>query len=331
MKSLCASIFQSLRCVALVGAVFAAAFSPAAMAQANYPDKPIRFIVPFPPGGGADKLARALAQKLESQLKTSVVVEHKGGGNGNVALDFLAKAPGDGYTIAMTLTDHIVLNPALFDKLTYDPIKDFAPVALLTSTPFVLAVEAKAGPASFDSMIAAAKKQPESVSIGTSGANTRLTIEQLQKRAGTKFTNVPYQGVAQGMPDLMGGRLTIWVGSIPTLRSHIEGGRVRGIAITSLSRSPVLPNVPTVHESGFPEFEAVSWFGVIAPSATPSVIVDRLNAEINIALKSAEFRTTMEADGALILGGTSAHFQEVLKTDIARIGKIAKEAGVKAN
>lgn len=296
-----------------------------------YPEKPIRLLVPFPPGGGADRVARALTKKLEQTMQASFVIENRGGANGTIALDAVAKSPADGYTLALTLTDHIALNPAMSDKLPYDTFKDFAPVALVASYPFVIAANSLGGPVSMVRALESAKAAPESLAIGFPSANARLAIEQLQRRAGVKLNVIPYRGIAQGLPDLIGGRLAFWIGTSATLRTHIEGGKVQGLAITSAKRSPALPDVPTVAELGFPGFETVSWYGVLAPAKTSPAIIATLNAQINAALNSPEVRAAFEADGATILGGSSDRLLETLRSDTKTLGALVRELGLKAD
>lgn len=295
----------------------------------GYPDKPIRLLVPFPLGGGSHKVARTLTKKLEELMKVSFVVENKGGANGSIALDALAKSPADGYTLALTLTDHIALNPALFEKLPYDPMKDFAHVALITSYPFVYSVDAGAAPATMAQAIAAAKASPGSTPIGFPSANARIGIEQLQRRAGVELTVVPYRGFGQGMPDLLGGRITFWIGTSATMRGYIDGGKVRGLAVTSSKRLSAMPDIPTIAELGYPGYETVSWYGLLAPAKTPKAIVAKLNAQVNAALQSPEVPAAFEADGATLLGGTPEKFTETLRSDIKTLGVLAKTLGLK--
>lgn len=301
-----------------------------AFAQGDaYPSKPIRLIVPFPPGGGGDKLARTLAPKLEELLKTSVVIENKGGGNGNIALQSVATAPADGYTIGLTIMDQIALSSSLYEKLPFDPVRDFAPVGLVVSTPYVFTVETKSGAANLAAAVTKAKKDPGGVTIGYPTVSVRLATEMLQRQAGAKFNTIPYRGIAQSMPDLLGGRLDFWAGTTVTMRSFIEAGKVRGVAITSAKRSPALPGVPTVAESGYPGFELVTWYGIVAPAGTPKPVIDKLNAQLNSALNSPDIRSKMEADGALVLGGAPDRLAQVLKDDMARLGSLIKQAGIK--
>lgn len=304
-------------------------FSPA-HAETSYPDKPIRLIVPFPPGGGGDKLARMLAPTLETLLNTGIVIDNRGGGNGNIALQAVAKSAPDGYTLGLTLTDHLALSPSLYDKLAYDPVKDFASIGLIASTPYVFTVDTKNGAGSLASLVASAKKDPGTISIGYPTVSPLLATSLLEKQSGTKFNLIPYRGIAQGMPDMLGGRLDVWVGTSVTMRGFIDGGKVRGIAVTSAQRSPALPDVPTIAESGFPGFELVTWYGIVAPAGTSPAIVAKLNAKLNEALQTKELQAKLEADGALILGGPPEKFSQALSRDMARLGPLVKVAGIKA-
>ncbi|MBE2242688.1 MAG: tripartite tricarboxylate transporter substrate binding protein [Burkholderiaceae bacterium] len=303
----------------------------AALAAVAYPSKSIRLLVPFPPAGGADRVTRTLTRKLEQTMGATFVIENKGGANGTIALDTLAKAPADGYTLCLTLTDQPALNPALFDKPSYDTFRDFATVSLIASYPFVPAPAADSGLTSMKQAIDAVRASPESVSVGFPSANARPGLEQLQRRARARFNVTPYQGIALGMPDLIGGRLGIWIGTSATLRSHIEGGTVRGLAITAAKRLPSLPDVPSVTELGFPGFETVSWYGLLAPAATPRSIVSTLNARVNEALASPEVRSAFEQDGATLLGGNPERFHQGLRADTQSLGAPAKELSLNAD
>lgn len=313
--------------LALIGVMGTATLARAQ--PGTYPDKPIRLVVPFPAGGGGDKLARTLAPKLEELLKASVVIDNRGGGNGIIALQAVSSAAPDGYTIGLAIMDHIALSQALYDKLPFDPVRDFTPVGLVVSTPYVFTVEAKSGPANLASAIAKAKKDPGGVSIGYPTVSVRLATEMLQRQSGAKFNTIPYRGIAQGMPDLLGGRVDFWAGTTVTMRSFIDGGKLRGVAITSAQRSPALPNIPTIAESGYPGFELVTWYGIVAPAGTPKPIVDKLNRELNAALRAPDIRAKLEADGAIVLGGSPAQLAQLLKDDITRLSPMIKQAGIK--
>ncbi len=312
----------------LVSAAGVAGATPALAQGDAYPSRPVRLIVPFPPGGGGDKLARTMAPRLEALLKTTLIIENKGGGNGNIALQAVATAPADGYTVGLAIMDHIALSPFLYDKVPFDPVRDFAPIGMVVSTPYVFAVETRTGAADLAAAIARAKKNPGSVSVGYPTVSVRLATEMLQRQAGAAFNTIPYRGIAQGMPDLIGGRLDFWAGTTVTMRGLIDSGKVRGVAITSARRSPALPDVPTIAESGYPGFELVTWYGLVAPAGTPATIVDKLNRQLNAALATPDIRKRLEADGALVLGGPPDRLGQAIRDDMARLGPMIKQAGI---
>ncbi|WP_281081856.1 tripartite tricarboxylate transporter substrate-binding protein [Variovorax paradoxus] len=223
----------------------------------------------------------------------------------------------------------MALSPSLYDKLAFDPVKDFQPIGLIASTPYVFTVDAASGAAHLAAAIAKAKKEPGSVSIGYPTVSPLLATELLQKQSGAKFNLIPYRGIAQGMPDMLGGRLDAWVGTSVTMRGFIDGGKVRGIAVTSAQRSPALPGVPTIAESGFPGFELLTWYGIVAPAGTPAAIVAVLNARLNETLRTPDVRARLEADGALILGGAPEQLSRALRADMDRLGPLIKAAGIK--
>jgi len=301
-----------------------------AMAQ-GYPAKPIKFIVPFPPGGGTDNLTRLVATKLTDTLQWTVVVENKPGAGGNLALDTTAKAPADGYTLVMAQTDNVVLNPLLYSKLTYDPVKDLIPVGLVASGPAVLVVRADSPYKTLADVIAAAKAQPGRLTFASPGTGTvaHLISELWQKSSGMKLTHVPYRGMSQALPDLIGGQVDMYMGSIPTLQSHIQGGKVRALGVTTAKRSPVLPNVPTYTESGIAGVELASVWGVMAPAGTPADVVNRVNAAVNQMLQQPDTRNKILASGADILGSTPKEMGDLYAADRARLAPVVRDSGTK--
>ena len=304
--------------------------SGAAMAQA-YPSRPIKLIVPFPAGGGTDIIAREVANKVATQQGWTVVVDNKPGSGGNLGVDAAAKAAPDGYTIVLGQTSNLAINPTLYAKLPYNPLKDLAPVGLVASSPLVLCVATDSPFKTLADVIAAAKAKPEAINYASSGSGTvaHLAVEQFQKTAGIKLTHVPYKGAAQGATDLIGGQIQLYMSSIPTLIGHIRNGKMRAIAVTSDKRVNDLPNVPTVAESGFKGFEAVTWFGIAGPAAMPKDTVSKLNGAFNKALQDAEVKKKLEGQGADVLGGTPEQFAKLIQDDIARWGKVVKESGAK--
>jgi len=320
-----------VRVARLLVAVIAAAMAPIAAAQ-DYPGtKPIRLIVPFPPGGGTDIFARVIGKKLSETAKWVVIIDNKPGAGGNLGMDAVAKSRPDGYTIGLGQTSNLAINPTLYTKLPYDPLKDLVPIVLVADAPLVLVVPATSPYKTLADLIAAAKAKPGGITFGSPGNGTvaHLTGELLQGAAGVKFQHIPYKGSSQAITDLIGGRVQSYMASIPTALSHIKGGKLRALAVTSSKRVATLPDVPTIAEAGYKGFDANTWFGLVAPKGTPAAIVEQINAEVNKVLKLPDVRETFAAEGGGPLGGTSQAFAELLKVDIAKWGKVVKDSGIK--
>ncbi len=301
-----------------------------AFAQA-WPSKPIRLIVPFPPAGGTDVLSRALAQAISSTTGWTFVVDNRPGAGGNIGLDAAAKSAADGYTIAMGQTANLAVNPALYAKMPFDPVKDFAPVALVSSQPLILVVGANAPYKSLKDLVDAAKAAPGKLNMASPSNGTMGHIggEMFQRRAGIKLTHVPYKGAGAAVADLMGGSVDCYFGNSQAVGGLVAGGRVRAIAVTSPKRLASLPDTPTVAESGYPGFEAATWSGVVAPAGTPRALVDRLNAEVNRALGVAEMARKLAEDGSTPLGGTPQQFADFIRSEVAKWGAVVREAGIR--
>lgn len=316
-------------CAAFLGLAAVGVPHGAVQAQTAYPAKPIRLIVPFPPGGGTDMIARAVAQKVADQNKWSVIVDNRPGAGGNLGVDAVAKADPDGYTLVMGQTSNLAINPTLYKKLPYDPLKDLTPVALVSSSPIVMAVPVNSRFKTFADVVAASKGKPDALTLGYSGNGTvaHLAGELAENAAGIQLRHIPYKGAAQAMTDLMGGQIDLYMSSVPTLLGHVRNGKLKVIAITSAQRSAQLPDVPTLAESGFKGFEAVTWFGVLAPAGTPAAIVAQLNKAINQALKQPDVADKLRSEGGEILGGTSEQFSALLRTEVPRWSKIVKDSG----
>jgi tripartite-type tricarboxylate transporter receptor subunit TctC len=297
----------------------------------DYPSKPIRVFVPFPAGGGTDVIAREITQRLTQTLKWTFVLENKPGSGGNLGVDAAAKAPADGYTLALGQSSNLSVNPTLYSKMPYDSLKDLTPIALVASAPLLLVVSADSPYKSLADIVAAGKAKPGSLNFASAGNGTvaHLTIELLQKTAGTKFTHVPYKGASQAVTDLIGGQVQVYASSVPTLLGHIKNGKVRALAVTSAERITDLPQVPTVAESGYKGFESSTWFGFVGPAGIPQPVVAKLNTEINKALQSPELKQRLNEQGAMVLGGTPQQFAALIKSDIARWAPIIKESGAK--
>ena len=308
-----------------------ALFAGAANAQ-TYPAKPIRLIVPFPPGGGTDIAARTIANKLSDSVKWTFVVENKPGAGGNLGVEQAVKSPADGYTLVIGQTSNLAINPTLYVKLPYDPLKDLSPVALIVSAPVVLVVALNSRYASLGDLLAAAKADPGAVTFASPGNGTvsHLSGELLQRAAGVKLTHVPYKGASQALTDTLGGQVQSFMSSVPSALSQIKGGRLRAIAVTSAKRAPELPEVPTIAESGYKGFEASTWYGLLAPAGTPAAVVARLNAEVNRALGTPEVRQRLAAEGGEILGGSPEQFASFLRAEHAKWGRVVKESGARA-
>ena len=309
-----------------------AAFAAAAPAQ-DYPAKPIRLIVPFPPGGGTDIAARTVANKLSETLRWTFVIENKPGAGGNLGVEQAVKSPPDGYTLVIGQTSNLAINPALYAKLPYDPLKDLSPVALIVSAPVVLVVAANSPYKSLGDLVAAARRDPGAVTFASPGNGTvsHLAGELLQRASGVKFTHVPYKGAAQAMTDLLGGQVQSFMSSVPSALAQIKGGRLRAIAVTSAKRAAEMPEVPAIAESGYVGLDATTWYGLLAPAGTPAAVIKRLNAELNRVLEMPDVRQRLAAEGGEVLGGSPEGFASLLKADRAKWGRIVKESGAKVD
>jgi tripartite-type tricarboxylate transporter receptor subunit TctC len=301
------------------------------MAQADsYPQRPIKFIVPFPAGGGTDAMTRLLSHKLTQDNGWGFVVENKPGAGGNLALDQTAKAPADGLTLVMAQTDNVVLNPLLYKKLSYDPINDLRAVALVAAGPAVLVVSADAPYKTLSDIHQAAKARPGQLTFASPGTGTisHVISEAWQKSVGVKLSHVPYRGMSQAMPDLLGGRVDMYMGSVPTLISHIQSGKVRAIAVTTAERSQMIPNVPTYNEAGVKGVELASVWGVMVPAKTPDATVNKLNAAINKAISDPETKKKILDTGAQLVSGSSADMEKRYSADRNMLAPIVKSSGM---
>ncbi|BEP65008.1 tripartite tricarboxylate transporter substrate binding protein (plasmid) [Variovorax sp. V213] len=301
-----------------------------ALAQ-GYPTRPIRLVVPFPPGGGTDIIAREVANKVAAAEGWTIVIDNKPGSGGNIGVDAAAKATPDGYTLVLGQTSNLAINPSLYAKLPYDPVKDLAPVGLVASAPLVVVVSSASPYKKLADVVAAAKARPTALNYASSGNGTvaHLATEQFQKAAGVQFTHVPYKGASQGLTDLVGGQIQMYVSSVPTLIAQIKSGQLRALAVTSLQRNRDLPDVPTMAESGYKDFEAVTWFGVAGPAAMPKEVIGKLNAAFNKALATADVQKKLAAQGAEVVVGPPEKFASLIRTDGVRWGAIVKASGIK--
>jgi tripartite-type tricarboxylate transporter receptor subunit TctC len=304
--------------------------SAVAVAQ-PYPNRAIKVIIPFPAGGGTDIFARTVGQKLTENYKWTVVPENRPGAGGNLGIEAVSNSAADGYTIGLGQTSNLAINPTLYPKLPYEPSKDLTPITLVASSPLVIVVAANSPFKTFADIAAAAKAKPDQITYGSPGNGTvaHLGMELLQKTAGINLQHIPYKGSAQALTDIVGGQIQIYASSVPTAMGQIKDGRLRAIAVTSLKRSASLPETPTIAESGWPGFEAITWFGFVAPAKTPAPIIKELNANINSILKMPEVRSKLMGEGGEILGGTPEQFSALLNKDTARWARVIQDANVK--
>ena len=307
-----------------------AAFHGATLAQ-GYPVKPVRLIVPFPAGGATDIVARLVAQKLTESLGQQVIVDNRGGAGGTIGSDNAAKSPPDGYTLLMATSSTHAIAPSLYSKLPYDPVRDFSPVTLIASATILLAVHPSVPAKSVRELIAIAKKQPNALSFASSGNGgiSHLVGEHFKSVAGVQMLHVPYKGDTPALIDLVGGQVHLMFGTAVSFLPYVKTGRLNALAVTNAKRSPIVPNVPTVAESGLPGFEALQWFGIFVPAGTSKDVIARLNAEIVKALKLPDVRERLTSLGAEIVGGTPEQFAAFQKTDTAKWAKVVKESGAK--
>jgi tripartite-type tricarboxylate transporter receptor subunit TctC len=296
----------------------------------DYPDHPIRLLVPGAAGGGMDAVARMVANTIGETLKQPVVVENKPGAAGNIAVNQLAKSAPDGYTMVLGQTSQLAINPSLYGNLPYDPIKDFVPVLLLADAPNVVVVPASSPYRSLADVVAAAKKMPDGMDFATPGIGTvsHLAAELFARSAGIKLRHIPSRGANTALLDVAAGRIPLMLSSIPTALGLIKSGELRAIAVSALARNPVLPEVPTVAEQGYPGFNAGTWYGLLVPAGTPAAIVKRLNEAGNAALKSPAIAAQVQAEGGIVLGGSSAAFTDKLEIDNSKWSQVIKEAGL---
>ncbi len=319
--------------VCATGLALASALMHQAWAQA-WPEKAIRLIVPFPPGGGTDVMSRLIAEKLGPALNTAVVVDNRPGAGGNIGIDAAAKSAPDGYTLAMGQTSNLAINPTLYGKLTFNPLKDFTPVVLVATQPMVVIVANAAPWKTLGEMVAAAKAKPGALTMASAGNGTvgHLAGEMFARQAAIEFIHVPYKGASPALTDLMGGQVSLFFASAGAIAPQLAaGGKVRGLAVTSAKRLAKLPDIPTIAESGYPGFEATDWKGLVAPAGTPAAVVNRLNAEVVKILQSREALDRLATDGSEPIGGSPEYFAAFLKAQDTKWAKIVKESGAKVD
>ena len=308
-----------------------AMLSLASFAQSNYPTKPINFIVPYGAGGGADSRSRQIAQKMSVILKQPIIVDNKPGAGGNIGTEFISRAAPDGYTIGMGNFAPLAVNKTLFGNLRYDPETDLTPIILIEKGPLVLVVNPSSPYKTVQDIVAAAKAKPGMLtfSSGGIGGSHQLSAELFEQNAGIEMIHVPYKSGSAGLTDLMAGNVTMMFDQMYSAMPSIKADKLRAIAITSKKRSPLLPNIPSFAEVGYPKVEVLNWQGLIAPKGTPKAIIDRLNAAANEALQDPQLRELMLSQGNEIGGGSPAEFAALIKSESAKWGAVVKTANIK--
>jgi tripartite-type tricarboxylate transporter receptor subunit TctC len=301
-----------------------------AQAQA-YPNKPIRLMVPFPPGGSTDIVARIVAQKLGAQLGQSLVIENRGGAGGTIGTAVVAKAAPDGYSLVVGTTSTHVVAPSVYQKLDYDPVKDFAPISLVAVTPYLLVVNPAVKASTVRDLVELMKASPGKMNYASAGvgSTTHLAMEMLKSVSNTYALHIPYNGNGPAGTAVIAGQVEILFGSLPALLPHAKSGRVRALAVGTPKRSPSLPEVPTVAESGYPGFDASLWLAFMAPAGTPPALIDRLHKEIVIAVNAKETSEALDKAGAEPLTSTPAELAAMIREGVSKYAKVVKAAGVK--
>ena len=308
-------------------------FHANAQSAATYPNKPIKIVVPFPPGGATDIVARAIGFELQKAWGQSVVIENKPGAGGNTGADLVAKSTGDGYTLLMCTVGTHAINVSLYAKMPYDAVKDFEPVVLVAGVPNLLVVHPSVNAKSVKELTALAKAQPGKLNVASSGNGTsiHLSAELYKQMAGVDIVHVPYKGSAPAVADLLGGQVQMMFDNMPVSLPHAKAGKLRALAVTSLKRSPALPDVPTMDEEGLKGFDATSWFGLLAPAGTPKDIVAKLNAASVAALATPDMRERLAAQGADPIGNSPDQFAAFIKAEIEKWAKIVKASGARVD
>jgi tripartite-type tricarboxylate transporter receptor subunit TctC len=306
-------------------------FPALALAQA-YPARPVTFVIPFPPGGGTDISARVVAAKLTQKWGQSVVAENRAGAAGILGADAVAKARPDGHTLLIVNVGMVSINPALYARLPYDHEKAFVPVSLICELPFVLMASPKLPANSVQELVAYAKANPGKVTMASSGlgGSPHLTGEIFQLATGTKFTHVPYKGGAPAATDLMAGHVDLLFASVLEGSGNIKAGKLKGLAVTHAKRNPAIPDVPTLAEAGVKNAESGSWIALLAPAGTPQAIVDKVNADVRETVSAPDVAEKLVAQGAVPQASTPAELAALIRSDLARYGRIIREQGLKA-
>lgn len=316
--------------VLAIASLLAAPLAAAQSAAQSFPNKPIRFVVPFPPGGGNDILARALAPKMSEILGQQVVIDNRAGAGGNIGADFVAKSPPDGYTIVIA-SNQVTMNPWIYSKLPFDIAKDFSPIAQIASVPMLLAINPEVPAKDLKEFIALAKAKPGSLNYSTPGLGTpqHIAFEVFNFDAGVKVTHVPYKGTSPSIVDLIGGQVQATIGTMASLEQHVKSGKVRAIAVSTPQRSPAMPNIPTIEEGGLKGYNVPLWYSVLAPANTPKEIVSKISASIRDALRDPQTKAQLERQGFVESYLDPAQMTALIKQDLTYWQKAIKNIGLK--
>lgn len=321
------------RRVFMAGVAAAALGGATGEAAQDFPAKPVKFVCPFPPGAGSDAISRAVCERMSRHLGKPVVVENRTGAAGNIGLEYLAKQPGDGYSIGLISTSTAILNPMIYRSLPYSAERDFVPIGLISSLAYVLVVNPNVPARTLQELMALARSKPRTLSFASPGTGhaAHLGGELLKETAGVDMIHVAYQGSGAATNDLIGGQTTMLFALVSDALPLLKAGRLRAIAIPTKTRSPMLPDVPTFAESGMPDFDLTAWFGVIGVSGTPQPALQRLNAALTQSLAEPSLRQWMEERGQQVLGGSPENFQKVMEVERRRWEPVVKKSGVSLN
>jgi len=298
----------------------------------SYPVKPIRLVLPYPPGGGTDVIARPLAQKLTEQLGQQVMVDNRGGAGGNIGMEFVAKSPADGYTLLFALTAQYAVNPSLYPKLPYDPVRDYAPISLLANAPYLLVVHPALPAKSVAELVTLVKARPGQLSYSSSGngSGAHLAGEMLRSLAHVEIVHVPYKGAGPAMPDLIAGQVQLSFITYTAAGPHIKTSRLRALGVTTAKRSPTLPDLPAIGET-VAGYDSAVWYGFAAPAGTPPEIVSKLNTEVLRVLAAPDFRSRITLEAVSPIGSTPEEFGSFMKSEIVRWAKVVRDSGAKVD
>ena len=317
---------------AICAVVAVAALLPATgFAAPTYPDRPVRLIVGFPPGGAADILARVSAQQMSERLGQPVVVDNRGGAGGLIATETTARANADGYTLLFSSIPHVI-NPHLYKKVSYDALKDFAPVVQFVAVPLMMASSNALPVQSVKELIAYANANPGKLNYGSAGngSSSHLAVELFKSMAGIRMDHIPYKGTGPLITDMMAGQVGLTIASAVPLAPHVRSGKLRGLGVTGPKRSSAFPTIPAIAET-VKGYEVINWFGIFAPAGTPKALTTRINAVLNEALRAPELVKMLQAQGADAVGGSAEEFERVVRADYAKWGRVVKESGARVD